>query len=128
MRVYIKEENGKAILFNALTNEKIAEFKDVPEAVKFTVENHYELPVRDFKGDFVTDKEGNFVYIDEKGFFELADGTLLEGVKQCPNCGWIAYGEEIVDEDKQPRECLVCPKCGYILECTPPPDELPAED
>ncbi len=128
MRVYIKSEEGKVVVYDAVKNEKLKEFSDMAEAVKFAIENHYQLPAQAFNGEFITDKEGNFVYVDDKGLFELADGTLLEGVKRCPQCGWIAYGEEVCDEDKQPRECFVCPKCGYVFDCTPAPDELPAED
>ncbi len=124
MRVYIKEKDGKVELLNAVTHEKIAEFSNVSEAVRYALENNYQLPLRAVDGEFVTDKKGNPVYIDEKGLLELADGTLLEGCRICPRCGWIAYWEEILDEDKEPRECYVCPHCGYIFECTPEPEDI----
>ena len=128
MRVYIKEKDGKVELLNATTHEKIAEFNDVSEAVKYALENDYQLPLRAVDGEFVTDKKGNPVYIDDKGILELADGTLLEGCRICPRCGWIAYWQEVLDEDKEPRECFVCPHCGYIFECTPEPEDIGAGD
>ena len=124
MRVYIKEENGKYLLLNAISNEKVAEFSDVAEAVKYALDNGYQLPLRSVDGEFVTDKNGNPVYIDEKGILELADGTLLEGCRLCPRCGWIAYWEEVLDEDKEPRECFVCPHCGYVFDCTPEVEDI----
>ncbi len=124
MRVYVKEMEGKVYLYDAVKNEPIKEFDSVYEAVRYAIQNHYQLPIQAFNGEFVTDKEGNYVYIDEKGFFELADGTLLEGVKICPKCGWIAFGEEVCDEDKNPHECYVCPKCGYVFDCTPTPEDM----
>ncbi len=124
MRVYIKEEEGKVKLLNAITHEVIAEFSDVAEAVKYALENHYQLPLRAVDGEFVVDKKGNPVYIDEKGILELADGTLLEGCRICPRCGWIAYWQEVLDEEKEPRECYVCPHCGYVFECTPEPEDI----
>ncbi len=128
MRVYIKETEGKVELYNAQTHEKIKEFSDVSEAVKFALENNYQLPLRAVDGEFVVDKKGNPVYIDDKGILELADGTLLEGCRICPRCGWIAYWEEVLDEDKEPRECYVCPHCGYIFDCTPEPEDIGAGD
>ncbi len=128
MRVYIKEKDGKVELLNAVTHEVIAEFSDVSEAVKYALENNYQLPLRAVDGEFVTDKKGNPVYIDDKGILELADGTLLEGCRICPRCGWIAYWQEVLDEDKEPRECYVCPHCGYIFECTPEPEDIGAGD
>ncbi len=128
MRVYILEKDGKVQLLNARTHEVIAEFSDVSEAVKYALDNNYQLPLRAVDGEFVVDKKGNPVYIDEKGILELADGTLLEGCRICPKCGWIAYWEEVLDEDKEPRECYVCPHCGYIFECTPEPEDIGAGD
>ncbi len=128
MRVYIKEKDGKVELLNAVAHEVIAEFSDVSEAVKYALENNYQLPLRAVDGEFVTDKKGNPVYIDDKGILELADGTLLEGCRICPRCGWIAYWQEVLDEDKEPRECYVCPHCGYIFECTPEPEDIGAGD
>lgn len=128
MRVYIKEKDGKVELLNAVTHEVIAEFSDISEAVKYALENNYQLPLRAVDGEFVTDKKGNPVYIDDKGILELADGTLLEGCRICPRCGWIAYWQEVLDEDKEPRECYVCPHCGYIFECTPEPEDIGAGD
>ncbi|WP_456384879.1 hypothetical protein [Persephonella sp.] len=128
MRVYIKEEGGKVLLINALNGETISEFSDVSEAVRYSLEKEYQLPLRSVDGEFVTDKKGNPVYIDEKGILELADGTLLEGCRICPRCGWIAYWEEVLDEDKEPRECYVCPHCGYTFDCTPEPEDIGAGD
>jgi hypothetical protein len=128
MRVYIKEEGGKFSLINAVSGEKIGEFSDVSEAVKYSLENGYQLPLRSVDGTFVVDKAGNPVYIDDKGILELADGTLLEGCRICPRCGWIAYWEEVLDEDKEPRECYVCPHCGYVFECTPEEEDIGAGD
>jgi DNA-directed RNA polymerase subunit M/transcription elongation factor TFIIS len=128
MRVYILEKDGKVQLLNAKTHEVVAEFSDVSEAVKYALDNNYQLPLRAVDGEFVVDKKGNPVYIDEKGILELADGTLLEGCRICPKCGWIAYWEEVLDEDKEPRECYVCPHCGYVFECTPEPEDIGAGD
>ncbi len=128
MRVYIKEIDGKVQLLDAKTHEVIKEFSDVSEAVKYALDNDYQLPLRAVDGEFVVDKKGNPVYIDEKGILELADGTLLEGCRICPKCGWIAYWEEVLDEDKEPRECYVCPHCGYVFDCTPEPEDIGAGD
>jgi len=128
MRVFIQEKDGKVLLLDAKTKDVIKEFSDVSEAVRFALENDYQLPLRAVDGEFVVDKKGNPVYIDEKGILELADGTLLEGCRICPKCGWIAYWEEVLDEDKEPRECYVCPHCGYIFECTPEPEDIGAGD
>lgn len=128
MRVFIKEVGGKYILVNALSEEKIEEFTDISDAVRYSLEKGYQLPIRSVDGEFVTDKKGKPVYIDEKGILELADGTLLEGCRICPKCGWIAYWEEFLDEDKEPRECFMCPHCGYIFECTPEQEDIGAGD
>ncbi len=128
MRVYVKEVEGKAVVYNAVSNEPIKEFDDIAEAVKYAVDNNYELPIRSFDGEFVTDKEGNFLYMDDKKLIEYADGTLVEGAKICPKCGWVAFGEEIIDEDKEPRECFVCPHCGNIFDCTPDIEEIGEAD
>ncbi|NPA58563.1 MAG: hypothetical protein GXN94_04650 [Aquificae bacterium] len=128
MRVYIREEGGKVYLVDAVSGNVIKEFVEVSEAVRYALENGYQLPLRSVDGEFVVDKKGNPVYIDEKGLLELADGTLLEGCRICPKCGWIAYWEEILDEDKEPRECYVCPHCGYVFECTPEPEDIGAGD
>ncbi|EDP73238.1 hypothetical protein [Hydrogenivirga sp. 128-5-R1-1] len=127
-RVYIREKEGKIELVDALSQEIISTFDSVSEAVGYAVKNHYQLPVQAFNGEFVKDKEGNYIYHGEKHDFEYADGTLLEDAKLCPKCGWVAFWEEICDEDKNTRECYVCPKCGYVIECTPPPEETPAVD
>ncbi|WP_457642403.1 hypothetical protein [Persephonella sp.] len=124
MRVYIKEIDGKYQLVNPFTSEVISEFTDISEAVKYALDNDLQLPLRAVDGEFVIDKDGNPVYINEKGILELADGTLLEGFRLCPRCGWIAYWKEILDEDKEPRECYICPHCSNVFGCTPEPEEI----
>ncbi|WP_457627123.1 hypothetical protein [Persephonella sp.] len=128
MRVYIKEEGGKVYLVDAVSGNPVGEFTEVSEAVRYSLEKGYQLPLRSVDGEFVVDKKGNPVYIDDKGILELADGTLLEGCRICPKCGWIAYWEEVLDEDKEPRECYVCPHCGYVFDCTPEPEDIGAGD
>ena len=127
-RAYIKEEEGVVKLVDAISGEVIATFKSVSEAVGYALKNDYQLPLQAFNGEFVTDPEGNYIYPGEKHDFEYADGTLIEDAKLCPKCGWVAFWQEICDEDKNPRECYVCPRCGYIVECTPPPEDIPPGD
>jgi len=127
-KVFIKREDGKVRLIDPLTGDVIFESAEVSESVRYALEHGLQLPIRSVDGEFVVDKNGNPVYINEKGILELADGTLLEGCRICPKCGWIAYWEEILDEDKEPRECYVCPHCGYIFECTPEPEDIGAGD
>ena len=128
MRVFIKEVGGNYTLTNANTGESIEQFSNIADAVKYSLEKGYQLPIRSVDGQFVIDKDGNPVYINEKGILELADGTLLEGCRICPKCGWIAYWEEVIDPDKEPRECYVCPHCGYVFECTPEEGDIGAGD
>ncbi len=124
MKVFIREKDGRYQLVNPFTQEVISEFSDMSDAVKEAIDNDLQLPLRAVDGEFVIDKAGNPVYINEKGILELADGTLLEGCRICPKCGWIAYWEEILDEDKEPRECYVCPHCGNVFGCTPEPEDI----
>jgi len=128
MKVFIEEVGGSYILKDARKGEKIEQFSDIADAVKYSLEKGYQLPIRSVDGEFVVDKNGNPVYINEKGILELADGTLLEGCRICPKCGWIAYWEEVIDQDKEPRECYVCPHCGYLFECTPEEEDIGAGD
>ncbi|WP_456401231.1 hypothetical protein [Persephonella sp.] len=128
MKVFIKEKGAVVSLVNPYTGEVIAEFPDISEAVRYALENDLQLPIRSVDGEFVVDKEGNPVFINEKGILELADGTLLEGCRMCPKCGWIACWEEILDEDKEPRECYVCPHCGNVFDCTPELEDIGEAD
>jgi len=118
-RVYIRENNGKLELLEAVENTIISNFDLVSDAVSYAIKNNYQLPLQSFNGEFVTDTELNYIYPGEKHDFEYADETLIEDAKLCPKCGWVAFWQEIYDEDKEARECYVCPKCEYIVECTP---------
>ncbi|MDQ7055823.1 MAG: hypothetical protein Q9M89_04830 [Persephonella sp.] len=46
MRVYVKEEGGQVSLINAVSGEEVGRFTDISEAVKYSLDNGYQLPLR----------------------------------------------------------------------------------
>lgn len=126
MKGYISGKDGKVYLCNALNNEIIIEFESVSEAVIFAVKNNYVLPEQSFDGKFLKDENG-FIYFNGKDF-EYANGELLLNIKRCNNCGWFTIWKEILDEDKNQRECYVCPNCSYTETCTPPVEDITEGD
>lgn len=125
MRVHFVNHRGKILTKDIETGKVLSESQRVSEAIKKAIDEGYIFPEQAFNGEFIKLND-MYVYYTDNGY-ELEDGTYIDG-KVCQNCGWITQGKEIIDEDKENRLCYVCPKCGFVEECTPSIEDIGEAD
>jgi hypothetical protein len=121
-KVLIVGGKGTVFVKDALNENVLKEFSTVFEAIKYSFENNLQIPDQAYNGEFIRDENG-YIYFNGKDF-EYANGDLLLDTKRCNNCGWITKWNEILDENKNTRECYICPKCGFIEACNPIIEEM----
>lgn len=121
-------------LHDAISGEVLKTFTTMESLTLYTYEHHLELPMRSQDGSFVYDDKGRWVYRNESGTLEHADGSLILDVQICTNCGWIATADRIEhegvlrEEDEGGRMGYVCHKCNNHMFEMPTDDLIGALD